>query len=137
MKKHFRILALIVLATTFFSCRGDNGLDGKDGEDGVNGQAGANGNANIIISTWKDFSLQKDIIFNGSSMKVATVLAPALTLPMVDNAGIFVYINFGGGVYPLPYTSAAGGKVNSINFFPQKKKIGPTRFTHDYSNEIC
>lgn len=64
MKKHFRIIALIVLATTFFSCRGDDGVDGKDGEDGVNGQAGANGNTNVIISTWKDFSVQKDIIFN-------------------------------------------------------------------------
>lgn len=70
-------------------------------------------------------------------MKVVTVLAPALTLTMIENAGIFVDINFGGGVYTLHYTSAAGGKVNNINFFPQKKKIGPTRFTHDYSNEIC
>ncbi|GEM_PF-4992687 len=55
-------------------------------------------------------------------MKVVTVLAPALTLTMIENAGIFVDINFGGGVYTLHYTSAAGGKVNNIIFFSTKKE---------------
>lgn len=137
MRKQFKILALLVIVTSIFSCRGDNGIDGKDGMDGKdgangqNGQPGANGNANVIISAWKTSTNAKDTVIDASSMKIATVAAPELKPDLVGNAAIYVYLDFGGGAYPLPYLSNAGGRVNTINFFPAKYKIRPTRFTHD------
>jgi hypothetical protein len=29
-----------------------------------------------------------------------------------------VYFTFGEGIFPLPYTSYAGGKANTISFIP-------------------
>ena len=129
-----KIFVLLVFVTSIFSCRGDNGIDGKDGKDGANGQPGANGNANVVISVWKKPTNTKDTIIDASNMKVATVTAPELKPEMVGNAAIFVYLNYGEGTFPLPHVSNAGGRVSTVNFFPQKFKIRPTRFTHDNSN---
>ncbi|WP_313032141.1 hypothetical protein [Soonwooa sp.] len=136
MRKQIKILVLLVFGTSIFSCRGDNGIDGKDGKDGANGQPGANGNANVIISAWKSSTNIKDTIIDLSNMKVATVTAPELKPEMVGNAAIFVYLNYGKGTFPLPRVSNAGGRVSTINFFPQKFKIRPTIFTHDNSNAL-
>ncbi|HTH81831.1 MAG TPA: hypothetical protein VL490_02775, partial [Mucilaginibacter sp.] len=46
------------------------------------------------------------------------------------------YLNFGAGVFPMPYTSYAGGIANTISYLPMQGKVLITRFTADNSASI-
>lgn len=110
---------------------GAQGLEGQPGAQGPEGPGGADGNANVIVSEWKNSTMPKDTIIDGTSTKVATVLAPELTDEVIQKSAILVYLNFGGGIFPLPYNSNAGGRMITISFFPKQSKIRPTRIVYD------
>lgn len=114
--------------------QGPQGPEGQQGSQGPEGQPGADGNANVIVSEWKNSTTPKDTIIDGTSTKVATVLAPELTDEVIQKSAILVYLDFGGGIFPLPYTSNAGGRTSTISFFPKQRKIRPTRVVHDGGN---
>ena len=81
---------------------------------------------NIAINT-------RDTLIDNSQVRVANLAAPTLTSTMLNSAVIQVYFIFNGSVYPLPYTSFAGSKANTISFIPQSKRILITRFAFDDS----
>lgn len=115
--------------------QGPQGPEGQQGPEGPGGADGADGNANVIVSDWKFANTFKDTIIDASNLKIGTIDAPEITSNNIE-AAIMVYINFGGGIFALPYTSYAGNKASTINFFHATGKIRPTRFTHDGTNSV-
>ena len=110
---------------------GPEGQQGPQGPEGQQGAPGADGNANVIVSEWKNFSGAKDSVFDNTAMRVITVEAPELTEDRLENSAILVYLNYGAGAFPLPYTSNAALRISTISFFPEKGKIRPFRFVYD------
>jgi len=47
-----------------------------------------------------------------------------------------MYLDFGAGVFPMPYTSNAGGKESTISYLPMPGRILISRFTADNSASI-
>ena len=111
--------------------QGPQGPEGQQGAQGPEGQPGADGNANVIVSIWKNATMSKDTIIDGTETRVATVAAPELTDEIIQKSAILVYLDYGGGIFPLPYTSRPLGRMSTISFFPQKGKIRPTRIVYD------
>lgn len=111
--------------------QGEQGPQGQPGTQGPEGQPGADGNANVIVSEWKNFTGVKDSVFDNTAVRVVTVEAPELTKNIIENSAILVYLNYGTGVFPLPYTSNATSRMSTLSFFPQKGKIRPFRFVYD------
>jgi hypothetical protein len=100
------------------------------------GATGSTGTANVIYSGWVYASGFTDAAIDHSSLKVGYVKAPGITSTLLNSGTVLIYITYGGGAFPLPYTSNAGGKPGSINFIPMPGKILITRFTHDNSNSM-
>ncbi len=107
-------------------------------KDGAVGPAGVNGNANVIYSDWaKSENSIRDTSIDGSSLNTTHLVADSLTLTNINSATILVFTSFLDGLaLPLPYTSYAGGKANTISFFSKVGKIFITRFAHDNSNSV-
>lgn len=97
---------------------------------------GPAGTANVQYSGWNYATNIRDTTLDASALVIANVQAASLTSAELDNSSIQVYINFGEGIYPTPYTSYAGGKQNTISFLPQVGNILITRFTADNSASI-
>lgn len=148
-----RFLCFIVLAL-LISCKGDdgaigpagpkgdtgaagtNGTDGTAGATGAQGPKGDIGTANVIYSAWLTASLFNDSTVDNTLVKVGHLRAPEITADILSKGDIHVYFDYGAGTFPLPYTSNAGGKPNTIAFWPKLGKIIPYRFTHDNSNSV-
>ncbi len=121
------ILFCTSLFAVFSSCKkGDTGPQGKPGT------------ANVIYSNWASAVATsfKDSIIDNSNLKIARVNAPELVDSIINKGTLLVYCMFGSTIEPLPYTSFAGGKINTIAFLPTSKSIVITRFTHDNTNSI-
>ena len=116
--------------------QGPQGPEGQPGAQGPQGPGGADGNANVIVSEWKLATGQKDTIIDITEIKVATVAAPELTDEVIQKSAILVYLDYGGGIFPLPYTSNAGGRMSTISFFPKQRKIRPMRIVYDNGNTM-
>lgn len=95
------------------------------------------GTANVIYSAWTTFdSAVRDTTIDSSDLKVGDIDAPQITQEILDEGVVNVYMDFSGDVYPLPYTSYAGGAANTIDFLPRLNLIHVTRFTHDNSASV-
>ncbi|RYY34959.1 MAG: collagen-like protein [Sphingobacteriaceae bacterium] len=116
--------------------QGITGEDGSKGDKGEKGDRGSTGTANVIYSDWVMATNFRDTTADNSKLRIADVAAPKLTSALLNNASIQVYFNFGGGIFTLPYSSYAGGKLNTMSFLPRVKKIIITRFTDDNSASI-
>jgi hypothetical protein len=71
-----------------------------------------------------------------SNLWVVDLPAPGLTQAMLDDASIQVYLNFGAGVFPMPYTASAGSVNSTLTYLPEVGKFLITRFTSDNSGSI-
>lgn len=121
-------LMLFVTSLVFTSCSPE---DGKDGEQGPIG------NANVIVSDWLSFQQATyDTTRDGSNLKENYIDVPELNSEIMDKGAILVYIKFLSNAFPLPYTSNAGGKPNTVSFIPDIQKIYITRFAHDNSGSL-
>lgn len=134
MKKLNYSLLFIVPMLLLGACK--KGDMGQKGEAGPTGPAGADGTSNIIYSDWAVAKNFRDTVADNSKMHIGDLAAPKLTSAMLDNATVMIYLNFGGGVYILPYTSYAGGKLNTLSFLPRAGHFIITRFTADNTNSI-
>lgn len=95
------------------------------------------GTANVIYSGWNYAKNFRDTTADASLLKAADLLAPTLSNEVLNGGIVQVYFSFtGGGVYTLPYTSNAGGKLNTISYLPRLKHFIITRFTADNSGDI-
>ncbi len=88
-------------------------------------------NALAIYSGWKTAVRTKDSIMDGTSYRIQHIYAPSITAARLDNSAILVYLNYGGGVFPLPYTSNAGGRMSTISFQPKLSELVLTRMVYD------
>ena len=116
---------------------GATGSKGADGPSGATGPQGPAGTANVIYSDWTVAVNFRDTTADNSKLKAADLPAPKLTAALLNNATVMVYFDFGGGVYTLPYTSYAGGKLNTISFWPRVGHFIITRFAADNSAGVA
>lgn len=145
---YFSVLIAIVLLFSASCKKGDEGpqgavgpqgTDGANGAKGATGQTGATGpagTANVLYSDWIIAKNFRDTTTDNSLLRIADLPAPKLTAALLNNATMLIYLDFGGGVYTLPYTNYAGGKLNIISFLPRVGKFIITRFTADNSHSV-
>jgi hypothetical protein len=117
--------------------QGEPGLVGKQGEPGVAGEPGEPGTANVIYSGWLIATAGSPEIFDQTWAATAVVNAPDLTAERLSNASIEVYANFGAEVFPLPYRSNAGSKLNTIGYTLTTGKITIRRSTDGCGEAAC
>lgn len=115
--------AFLLMAAFTVSCSGDDGKDGADG---------APGTANVIYSEWITAPAATAETIDGTSGLSTSIEAPELSADILSKGTILVYMSFGSGVniYKLPYTSTAGGSVNTITAISSLQKIKLFRFKH-------
>lgn len=133
------IFTLFLLAIFTISCSSDDGTDGTNGTNGVDGQPGATGpagSANVIYSAWLTAPTAVAETIDGTSGMSTTINAPQLSEDILSKGTILVYVSFGSGTYTLPYTSTAGGFVNTITAISTTKKIKLFRFRHDAGGTV-
>jgi hypothetical protein len=97
---------------------GAAGPAGDAGPQGAAGPAGDAGTANVFYSGWLSASTLKTVTVDGSNVVAGDIAAPGVTSQYVAKGAVLVYFTFGIGVFPLPYTSFAGGKESTISFIP-------------------
>jgi len=127
MKTFKTLFAIFTAAILTVSCSGD---DGKDGIDGEKGADGAPGTANVIYSEWKTAPTAVAETVDGTSGMSTSINAPELSADILARGTILVYVSFGSGTFALPYTSTAGGAVNTITAISSVQKIKLFRFKH-------
>ena len=127
MKFSKTIITIFLLAISTISCSGDDGADGTNGTDGA---PGATGTANVIYSAWMTAPAAVAETVDGTSGLSTTINAPQLSADILAKGTVLVYMSFGGGTYQLPYTSTAGGSINTITAISSVQKIKLFRFKH-------
>jgi hypothetical protein len=130
------IFAILLIAISTISCSSDDGVDGTNGVDGQAGAPGATGTANVIYSAWLTAPTAVAETIDGTSGMSTTINAPQLSEDILAKGTILVYVSFGSGTYTLPYTSTAGGFVNTITAISTAKKIKLFRFRHDAGGTV-
>ena len=108
-------------------------LQGPAGPIGPQGPAGT---ANVQYSGWNYATNFRDTTIDNSLMHVADLAAPALTQTLLDGGSMQIFLDYGGGVFPLPHTAYAGGKASIISYLPRIKHFIITRFTLDNTNSV-
>lgn len=151
MKFSKTIFTLLLVAISTISCSSDDGTDGINGKDGLNGKdgvdgktgaagaigaTGATGTANVIYSAWLTAPAAVAETIDGTSGMSTSINAPELSEDILAKGTILVYVSFGTGTYTLPYTSTAGGFVNTITAISTAKKIKLFRFRHDAGGTV-
>lgn len=129
MKFSKNLITIFLLAISTISCSSD---DGKDGVDGVDGAQGATGTANVIYSAWINAPAGTPETIDGTSGLSTSFAVPQLTADIMSKGTVLVYMSFGSGtnVFALPYTSTAGGAVNTITAISNLNSIKIFRFKH-------
>jgi hypothetical protein len=122
------ILCLISLFSV--SCSSDDGADGEPGA------PGAAGTANVIYSAWINAPIAVAETVDGTSGMSTSISAPQLSDDILSKGTVLVYVSFGSGTFSLPYTSTAGGFVNTITAVSTLKKIKLFRFRHDQGGTV-
>ncbi|WET04865.1 hypothetical protein [Flavobacterium sp. YJ01] len=130
MKTFKALFSIFLLAISTISCSGDDGANGIDGTNGVDGAPGATGTANVIYSAWMTAPAAVAETIDGTSGLSTTINAPELSSDILAKGTILVYMSFGSSIYTLPYTSTAGGSVNTITAISTVQKIKLFRFKH-------
>lgn len=69
-------------------------------------------------------------------MHVADIPESRITSDILNKGAVLIYFTFGGGIYPLPYTSDAGNHNNVMNFILRLGLINITRYTFDNTNSV-
>ena len=134
-----RVIAALVsgvLALSFVGCSGSQGPIGAtdpSGTPGAPGPQGPTGTANVIYSPWKRAAATwNNITKDGTTSKSSFTLAPEVTQSVIDSALIMVYARFVSSskfMFPLPYTSSAGGVVSTISYQAQLEATEPIGYT--------
>jgi hypothetical protein len=154
--RHTIWIAVVVCAGVLAGCSGPTGPAGAPGKDGTNGapgsagppgpqgDAGPPGAANVVYSPWEFATNNQNVTIDGSLLNSADLAAPGLTTGFMQTGVVLVYFTFGFGVFPMPYTSFAGGKLNTMSFIPclgtdltvKDGTILITRFTGDNTASV-
>ncbi|MBF4515003.1 hypothetical protein IRZ71_01545 [Flavobacterium sp. ANB] len=130
MKALKTIFTILLVAVSTISCSSDDGTNGVDGE------KGDTGTANVIYSAWLTAPTAVAETIDGTSGMSTSINAPELSDDILAKGTILVYMSYGTGTFTLPYTSLAGGTVNTITAISTLKKIKLFRFTHSGSGTV-
>ncbi len=128
--KILKLVLTITIVTFLSACSSDDGTNGTNGIDGQTGATGATGTANVIYSAWILGSTPVDTSIDGTTGVTFSINAPELSQDILDKGTVLVYLKFGSDVFPLPYTSYAGGYPNTISAIASLLKIKIFRFAH-------
>jgi hypothetical protein len=122
------ILLLMILGTSIISCSDD----GKDGVDGLNGMDGEPGTANVIYSDWLERPNGTETTIDATSGMLYTYSVPQITNEILNSGTVLVYMQFNGAdIFALPYTSRAGGNINTIEAITTLGNLKIFRYRHD------
>jgi hypothetical protein len=112
--------------------------DGSDGQVLTNTGSGAKWETvNTTSSPWESASPPTTQVIDGTQLQTETISAPSITASTLADSSISIYMTYpGSNTIPLPYTSYAGGAVNTISYQLAAGKIIITRFTDDDSGSI-
>ncbi|MDW8849845.1 hypothetical protein SD960_07050 [Flavobacterium sp. MMLR14_040] len=130
------IFTLLLVSLFTISCSSDDGTNGTNGVDGQPGATGATGTANVIYSAWLTAPVAAAETVDGTSGMSTSLVVPELTDDILSKGTVLVYVSFGSGTFSLPYTSTAGGFVNTITAVSTLKKIKLFRFRHDQGGTV-
>lgn len=97
---------------------------------------GATGTANVIYSGWMNANRFKDSTIDNTVRRIGHIYTPRLTSAIISSGVVLVYLNFGGGTFPLPYSSNAANKISTIDYFLKSNEIVVSRYTHDGTNSV-
>jgi len=87
--------------------------------------------ARVMYSGWKTAVRTKDSIMDGTVVRIAHIYAPQITDAVIANSVVMMYLDYGGGLFPLPYTSRAGGRMSTITFKLKKSELVVYRMVYD------
>ncbi|GEP50480.1 hypothetical protein FNO01nite_11520 [Flavobacterium noncentrifugens] len=108
-----------------------------DGADGKNGIDGATGTANVIYSEWLSMSTSQNVTIDGTSGKAYDFAAPQITADVMAKGVVLSYLKFDEtNIFPTPYTSIAGGFINTITSIPAVGNLKLFRFRHDAGGTV-
>lgn len=87
--------------------------------------------ARVMYSGWRSLVRMVDSSFDNTRIRAAHIYEPQLTTEVLKNAAILVYLDYGQGLYPLPFTSNAIGRMSTINFHAKPRELVIMRFVYD------
>lgn len=89
------------------------------------------GTANVMYSGWKTAVRVKDSLLDGTSVRIAHIYAPQITSSVITSGVVLVYLDYGGGTFPLPFTSRASGRMSTISFKLKTNEVVIYRMVYD------
>jgi len=92
---------------------------------------GMTGTANVLYSGWQYATQLKDSIIDATQVRVGHLAAKSLNATILSSGSVIVYLDFGGGVFQLPYTARAGGRMSTIAHLLKQNQIIIYRFVYD------
>ncbi|MBV2227707.1 MAG: hypothetical protein KUL85_12680 [Sphingobacterium mizutaii] len=88
-------------------------------------------NVKIMYSGWRNVVRMVDTAFDNTRVRAAHIYEPQLTKEVLANSAILVYLDYGQGAYPLPYTSYAINRMSTITFHPKLRELVIMRMAYD------
>ncbi|TYR38210.1 hypothetical protein FXV77_02710 [Sphingobacterium phlebotomi] len=87
--------------------------------------------ARVMYSGWQSAVRFKDSVMDNTTMHIAHIYSPHITPSVESSAVVLVYLDYGGGVFPLPYTSRPLGRMSTISYKLKAREIVITRVAYD------
>ncbi len=87
--------------------------------------------ARVLYSGWKSAVRVKDTIMDGTQLRIAHIYAPQISETVMNSAVVLVYLDYGGGPFPLPFTSRPGGRMSTIGFKLKLRELLIFRMVYD------
>ena len=109
----------------------DNAVSSAKIADGSVGAGDLAPDLRVVSSQWLAGVAGPDETLDGTNLDIARIPAPEITEEARNSDLVAVHMAFAGQVFPLPYTSFAGGKPSTISFRVAPGEIILTRMADD------
>lgn len=87
--------------------------------------------AKVMYSGWRTAVRMVDTAFDNTRVRAAHIYEPQLTADVIKNSAILVYLDYGQGLYPLPFTSSAFFRMSTITFHAKLRELVIMRMVYD------
>lgn len=88
-------------------------------------------NVKIMYSGWRLAVRQADSVFDNTAVRIAHIYEPQITKEVLANSAFLVFLDYGQGPYPLPYTSNAINRMSTITFHLKLRELVILRMVYD------
>lgn len=92
--------------------------------------------ARVMYSGWTSATGFRDSVIDGANVPIAHIYAPYITAEAANQSMIMVYLDYGGGTFPLPYTMRGAVTVNTISYKLKLRELIIYRLTHQGATNI-